>query len=107
MVYFNICLLKVFLCCIINIYKLLWVPIYQREPATLYLYHNAVAFLESMCNISQLIAYFLYFTGCKGFGLLEAVAVAPAEYFPMHQHFVATHGVAAGKCIIIIIVNRN
>ena len=36
---------------VVDIYKLLRIPVCQREPGTLNLYHNAVPFLKYMCHI--------------------------------------------------------
>jgi hypothetical protein len=44
---------KILIVRLINIYKLLWVPVNQREPGALYLYHYAVTFFKGMRYIGS------------------------------------------------------
>ena len=77
----------------VNVDKLLRVAVCKREPGTLDLHHNAVAFSECMRHVGQVKANLLHLARRKGLRLLEAVAVFAAHDFAPYQHLVSTHRV--------------
>ena len=51
----------------INIFKLLWVPVHQGEPTALHLHHDAVSLAERMKDIGHRVLNLRDFARHKGF----------------------------------------
>ena len=67
----------------------LWVSIVEREPTGLDLDHDAVAGEEDVVGVGQCEAIGLGFVGRDGCGVLEAFAIAAAEYVHRDTELVA------------------
>src|SRR5258706_10861718 len=83
--------LKITISAFVYIDKLLWIAIHQREPGTLNLNHEPMAFLERVGYIGQFKFYALHFVGCKGLWLFKTVSESSAHDLTANQHLVSAH----------------
>src|SRR5882757_10687678 len=93
MIYTDRFLLKIAVIGSINIHIFLRISIYQREPGTLHLDHQPVAFLKGMRHIGNRKLHCLHLAGSKRLGYFKAFAEAAAHDLGMDKHLVTAHRV--------------
>src|SRR5579862_5635604 len=93
-----------------DIREYLRIPVYQREPAALYLHHDPVAFFECMVNFIELEFDLGSFSRHKRLRLLIAVPEFTAEYFgtdhALESHHILPPGII-GRLVIVAGKNVN
>ena len=70
---------------VIDINKLLGIPVNYRKPTALHLHHDSVAFFETVIFVPQVIFDLGDLAGHKGFGFFKAVAIFAPKNICSHQ----------------------
>ena len=84
--------------------KGLWVAIYQWEPGTLYLDHNAMTAAESVQHVGHRELNFCYFAWIKWFRFLEAVAKSTSENISADELLVSPHADVSGVWVWVVVI---
>ena len=75
-----------------DIDKGLRVPVYEREPAALHLYHDAVAFLKGVRDLVELKSNLCRLARHQGFGFFKAVAELAPEHLRPDEALIRARG---------------
>ena len=80
--------LEVRLTRLVDVEKLLWISIDEREPGALYLHHDPVTNLKGVVHVRHCELNLRYLVGNHCLGFFEAVAKARPHWLTAHEHFI-------------------
>src|ERR1700744_3258328 len=83
----------------INVHKFLRIPVAERAPRALYLYHQPVAFFERMGDVGDRKLYGLHLIGGERQRFLKAFTETSAHDLAVDQHLVTAHRITGRRFV--------